>query len=410
MDEEKPLHLFEGYGIELEYMIVQKDTLDILPISDKILPTDTGDYFPDPPLDNIAWSNELVLHVLEFKNNGPAPELEPLPRYFSQNIEHAVQKLSPFEAKLMPTAMHPWMNPLTETHLWPYSYSEVYKAYDQIFNCKGHGWSNLQSIHVNLPFGNEEEFGRLHAALRIILPILPALAASSPIVEQRITGWLDTRMEIYRHNQKRVPQIIGQIIPERVFTFEDYLHEILEKSYLAISPYDPHAILQHEWLNSRGVTARFSRNAFEIRVLDVQECPLCDIAIVAAIVAVVKKLVEEHWIPWSSQKRIPTEPLSQLFLQHIKTADTTSLPEDYVSLFGQRKSIHTSGQLWQSLIEDVLSDTPIWQYPLDVILRQGPLSRRILKAVGQDTSRAHLAYIYEQLCKCLINNQPFVSL
>ena len=36
---------------------------------------------------------------------------------------------------------------------------------------------------LNLPFSSDEEFGRLHAAIRLLLPLLPALAASSPLVE-----------------------------------------------------------------------------------------------------------------------------------------------------------------------------------------------------------------------------------
>ena len=37
MTPTEPLHLFAGYGIELEYMIVHRATLDVLPVTDKIL-------------------------------------------------------------------------------------------------------------------------------------------------------------------------------------------------------------------------------------------------------------------------------------------------------------------------------------------------------------------------------------
>ncbi len=412
MDEDcSPLHLFEGYGIELEYMIVKQDTLDILPISDKILSIDSGDYSPETfPLNQISWSNELVLHLLEFKTNGPASTLEALPEYFRLNIQHANEKLASYQAKLMPTAMHPWMNPLLETHLWPHSYSEVYSTYNQIFNCQGHGWSNLQSMHINLPFGNEEEFGRLHAAIRLVLPILPALAASSPIVESRITGIMDTRMEIYRHNQERVPEIIGKIIPEAIFTYADYHHQILEKSYAAIAPYDPDENLREEWLNSRGAITRFSRNAIEIRVIDVQECPLCDIAVAAAAVAIIKGFIEERWTSWQAQKQISTDFLSALFLQSIKTADATLMPGEYLACFGRKSSdVHTARELWKSLLHEVCPQPGIWQQPWEIMLTQGTLSQRILCAVKNDTTRSHLTKIYEQLSQCLANNRPFLA-
>ena len=50
----------------------------------------------------------------------------------------------------------------------------MYEAYDRIFDCRGHGWANLQAVHLNLPFSGDEEFGRLHAAIRLVLPIMPA--------------------------------------------------------------------------------------------------------------------------------------------------------------------------------------------------------------------------------------------
>ena len=98
-------------------------------------------------------------------------------------------------------------DPDREARLWPHEYGPVYRAFDRIFGCRGHGWSNLQSTHLNLPFRGDEEFGRLHAAVRLVLPLLPALAASTPIVEGRVGRHLDTRMETYRHNAAKVPSV-----------------------------------------------------------------------------------------------------------------------------------------------------------------------------------------------------------
>ena len=43
--------------------------------------------------------------------------------------------------------------------------------------------TNIQAVHLTLPFRGASEFGRLMAACRVVLPLLPALAASSPFVE-----------------------------------------------------------------------------------------------------------------------------------------------------------------------------------------------------------------------------------
>ena len=246
-------HLFDVFGVELEYAIVRSDSLDVLPIADELLRRGAGlpSYVSEIDLDGVSWSNELVLHLIELKVTEPSPALEPLAEAFQGHVRRINGLLAPLGGRLMPTAMHPWMDPVAQTRLWPHDYSPVYQNYDRIFDCRGHGWSNLQSVHLNLPFSGDEEFGRLHAALRLLLPILPALAASSPIVEGRPAAALDARMEFYRGNSRRIPSITGEVVPEPVFTEEDYRRRILEPMYRDIAPLDPAGVLRHEWLNSR---------------------------------------------------------------------------------------------------------------------------------------------------------------
>ena len=42
------LHLFEGYGIELEYMIVDRESLAVRPIADRVLEAAAGSILADP--------------------------------------------------------------------------------------------------------------------------------------------------------------------------------------------------------------------------------------------------------------------------------------------------------------------------------------------------------------------------
>lgn len=111
-----------------------------------------GEITSDIPNGKIEWSNELVAHVVELKTNGPTPNLKELPELFLQNIQEINQILEELNAQLLPSAAHPMMNPLLETQLWKHHYSKIYALYNRIFDCKGHGWSNVQSMHINLPF------------------------------------------------------------------------------------------------------------------------------------------------------------------------------------------------------------------------------------------------------------------
>jgi hypothetical protein len=243
--------------------------------------------------------------------------------------------LEPLNARLMPTGAHPWMNPDRDTHLWPHGNDAVYRAYDRIFGCQGHGWSNLQSMHINLPFKDDAEFGRLHAAIRVLLPILPALAASTPFLDGRNTGFADARIDVYAGNQRHVPQITGRVIPEPVRSEAQYSQVILEPMFRAIAPHDTDNILQFEWLNSRGAIARFDRHTIEIRVLDAQEHPGADLAIAQLVVATVKRLYRGADALLDAADALDTDELAAILRQCVKHGEAARLDNtEYLRVLG----------------------------------------------------------------------------
>jgi len=402
--------LFEAYGVEIELMIVDSETLAVSPSCDVLIEAAAGEPASEIEMGEIAWSNELVLHVLELKTNGPATTLSGLGSLFHQNVQEAQSLLSPMGRRLMPGAMHPWMDPLTETHLWPHEYNEVYGTFDRIFGCRGHGWSNLQSTHLNLPFANDEEFGRLHAAARIVLPLIPALAASSPFADGRVSSALDGRMVAYRGNAARVPSVAGRVVPEPVFTQAEYERAILGRIYEDLRPHDPDGVLRYEWANARGAIARFDRGAIEIRVVDVQERPLADVAVLSAIVAVVRALAEGSLADRDLTADPSTEVLASLLDAAVVDADEAILDDrGILDVLGLAPDPVTLNEAWKSLLDRHPPDDPKgeWVAPLDTILREGPLARRMLTAAGTDPARANLRDIAQRLCHCLERDEAF---
>jgi carboxylate-amine ligase len=387
----RPLQLFEAFGVELEYMIVDRHSLDVRPVADQLLQAAAGEIVSEIDLGEISWSNELALHVIELKSSEPTQSLARLPEAFQQQLDRIGDILDGWQAAVLPTAMHPWMDPEREMRLWPHDYNPIYEAYNRIFDCRGHGWANLQSVHLNLPFAGDDQFGRLHAAIRILLPLLPALAASSPIVQGQATGFADNRMRVYRDNSKRVPSLTGAVVPEAVFTRAEYERQIFQVMYADIGPYDNAGILQHEWLNSRGAIARFDRDAIEIRVLDVQEAPQADVAICEAIVAVLKLLVSERWTSYAEQQQVPTAMLAELLGATTREAEWAVVDNPlFLRQLGIEPASLKSGvircdQLWQTLIEQVASQVTHLQ-PLQVILNEGTLARRILRSLETENS------------------------
>ncbi|MEF3167815.1 MAG: glutamate--cysteine ligase [Deltaproteobacteria bacterium] len=401
-----PQRPLRAYGMELEYMIVDARTLDVLPVADGLIRSVAGEYVNEVEFGPMAWSNELAAHVVEVKNLAPAPELSSLLPLFEKEVKRIEEALSPFGAMLLPTGMHPWMDPMRETRLWPHGNREIYETYNRIFSCSGHGWANVQSAHLNLGFAGDEEFARLHAAVRILLPILPAIAASSPVVEGRATGLLDTRLEYYRNNQKRVPSVTGQIIPERVYSRRDYENVILARNYADIAPFDPAGILRHEWLNSRGAIARFERSAIEIRVLDVQECPLADFAVAAMISAVLEACVAETWAGFEEQAAQEVGPLAAILLDVIRKGEAAVIEDEgYLALFGFPGKRAAAAELWRHLAGAAVPGFPDpgdeRHAAMERILAEGPLARRILRALGGDFSKGSLYRVYQGLSDCL---------
>lgn len=405
-----PYHLFEVTGIELEYMIVDRERLNVLPVCDELLRQVTGEITADYENGPIAWSNELVNHVVELKTNGPIKQRDNVHHLFHDNVVEINRILDGFNAMLLPGGAHPWMNPYGETHLWPHEYNEIYRLYDRIFNCKGHGWSNLQSTHINLPFFDAEEFKRLHAAVRMVLPIIPAIAASTPFLDGKFTGYHDSRMETYRHNQDKIPSLAGVIIPEAVFSEEDYQKRIFEPIVRDLTPYDPDKVMDKYFLNSRGAIARFDRGAIEIRIIDNQESPLADMAVVEAVISLIKMTTEGYFQSLNAQMKWHESKLSEIFLATIRDSDKAVIPNpSYAAFWGCFQKKVSAGDLWQFLLPSLKSVMNADYFSVfSKIIQEGPLSRRLLTAMGKDYSQEHFRWIYSQLARCLADNTLFM--
>lgn len=410
MNARAALHLFEAFGLELEYMVVDRESLDIRPIADSLFRDFSGTQVSDVDNGPIAWSNELTAHVVELKTNGPTSDLLQAASDFHGNIETIDRILARHDAMLLPGAAHPWMDPTREMVLWQHAAHEIYELYNAIFDCRGHGWANLQSAHLNLPFVGDEEFGRLHAAIRLLLPLMPALTASSPLLDGGPTGWLDSRLMVYLHNQKRLPILTGRLIPEAVFSEAEYEERIFAPVMAAIAPFDPRGIMGKYFLNARGAIARFDRGAIEIRILDVQECPLADCSIARLIVEALRLLAAEEWSDFALQGRADTEMLRELFLRVIKTGGETVVDDPgYLRLFGLPEKAVPVAEIWRSLLSRCGEriEAPA-RRTLDFILGEGCLSSRILRGLKGDCRRENISNLYRRLADSLKQNSLYL--
>jgi carboxylate-amine ligase len=219
-------------------------------------------------------------------------------------------------------------------------------------------------------------------------------------------------LDVYRHNQTKIPSITGVVIPERVFSAAEYHCEILDPMYRAIAPYDPKGILQEEWLNSRGAIARFDRNAIEIRVTDAQECPAADCAIAMFLVDCIRELCLESWCSSADQKMFREETLYRLMIEVLSRGAAASVDDAaYASCFGCKYQTGiTVADILQSIYSGMRARSlfgDLWREQIALILEKGTLAERIVRNLRGDLSPASIKSVYNRLLNCMENGKQF---
>ena len=214
---------------------------------------------------DVSWSNELVAHVVELKTTEPAKSL--------RAACGCIPGASPADQRIARPARRPAHarrhapvdGPGSRNEALAARFERDLRELPSHLRLRG-AW--LVELAERPPeFALRRRRGVRPAARRdprFAADLAGAIAASSPIVDGRVTGVLDERLDAYRENSRRIPSITGHVVPEAVFTEADYRDSILARLYSDIAPHDPQAILQHEWLNARGAVARFERNTIEV--------------------------------------------------------------------------------------------------------------------------------------------------
>ena len=392
----KPL---EVLGPEHEYSLVDKD-LNVLPIADKIIKDYCGRMVNFIELPNFTFGKEMQLHVMEIKANKPFKS----PSEFEETMHMAVLSLGriveKYGANLLGTGMHPLMN-LKDTSVWPHYHRKIYRAYSKIFNLNQHGWLNIQSFHLNLPYQKETDAIQIHNQLSNLCAYLPAISASSPIFEGKTGPDQDNRLQFYKINQKELSSVTGEVIPEYASTLRTYKWDVIERYSADLANVGADKTLLHrEWVNSRGVIFRFDRRALEVRVMDEQECIKSDVALACFVRAVLRGLLTSN-IPLLSRKdlvkdfnAVIADGLSAKVSNPIgKTA--RQVCQNYLRLANEYGTEDEKKYLW-------LVKRRIDEGCLSELIR----ARVLARAEKTDFHQA-IIDVYSTLIKCLHDNQPY---
>lgn len=267
------------------------------------------------------------------------------------------------------------------------------------------GTCNVPGFQLRLLFRNDQEFSRLHAALRLLLPILPALTAGSPYREGRWTGAMDTRCDELLRAWDAVPEVTGHWIPEPVFDQEGYDRELLAPiaSALAGLP-GPRGHFDVEALNNRAAVPYFDDGQLEVRCCGTQEHPGVDVAITEFLLAVLRALMHGRWVSTYLQRAWSPTDLLAIHLQCVQDGGQAILANrDYLLMFGLLKQEQMSAaRLWQHLFVELYGDLSEYcQQTVGALLEQGCLAHRMLEMAGKEPSREGIATLAGRMCEHL---------
>ena len=407
----RPYRLFEVAGLELEYPTVDAE-LDVVALVEPAFRAIAGRGTSDIELGRVAFSNEIADHVFEVKTLEPVRSLHEAEDALVTGIRRFSDVLQQeWDARLLPTAMHPWFNPL-DARLWTRSGQRIYTSYAQIFDVRTHGWMNVHATHLNLPFGDERETVAMHTASAMLVPYLPAIAASSPIHDGQLQPYADARLAWILHHQSAIPESCGRIVPEYVDSLGAYRRDILQPMYAALDRIPHSEPLRHEFLNSRGAVLRFARRALEVRVLDTQECVRLDVAIAVFARAALQHLTRQ--LLAGDLQRPPHDLLIADF--HSCITDGSAALVHAPHFGGSAETMipvrHVLFELLDRARTIVSADDAHYCDDVAAVIHQGTLSERMrarLAPVAHDaeTFERELRIVYGELARCLLRNEPW---
>jgi len=386
-------------GPEHEFSLVNQE-LKVLPVADKIMKAYCGKIINFIELPSFTFGKEMQLHVMEVKANSPFKS----PVQFEETMQNGVSTLSQIVNKqgalLLGTGMHPLLK-LEDTAIWSHYHRKIYHEYAKIFNLNQHGWLNIQSFHLNFPYQKEADGIQTHNLLANLCAYLPAIAASSPIYEGKAGPDVDNRLQFYKINQREIPSVAGEVIPEYADSFSQYKHGVIGRYTEDLAKAGAgKTLLTREWVNSRGVIFRFDRSALEVRVMDEQECVKSDVALSCFIRATLRGLIalKAELLPHDLLIKDFNAVVKDGLKAHVLNPDgktARQVCQRYFNLAYEYADEHEKRYLW--IIRKRLENGSLSEL----------IRNRVLRRAEKTDFNQAVINVYSTLIKCLSDNEPY---
>jgi gamma-glutamyl:cysteine ligase YbdK (ATP-grasp superfamily) len=265
-------------------------------------------------------------------------------------------------------------------------------------------------LRMEIPFADEQEFGRLHTAIRMVLPLIPAISSSSPFINGKWAVAQSARLLSILEGEQVLPELTGAYIPEVALDQADYFRIVLEPIARGLAERGMGQSVDYQQANRRAAIPSFEHNVITITVADTQESVGAAVAVAEMIAAVVQAMKEGRWVSNYLQRAWHEADLRAILLDVVKNgADAVLANRDYLLMFGKLRESATAGELWRHIYQHLrgeLSETT--RIHIAHILDHGNLAQRILRRTGHRPTREDIVRTCLELCACLQEDRQFV--
>ena len=137
-----------------------------------------------------------------------------------------------------------------------------------------------------------------------------------------------------------------------------------------------------------------------------------DLAIALLVTAAVQALADERWAPIADLHALDTESLRRTLESVIRGADRTEIEDPALLAVLGRKGPMEASDLWSQLASELAEDHPAWRElhaSLDLILREGPLARRLVTSLSHEPDADLIETVWRRLGRSLVSGDAFVA-
>lgn len=402
--------LLSAYSLSVEHSIVHRDTLAVLPLAEGVLAALASIPTPEGQRRDLELAAGHAGHSLVMRSTKVMRKPAKWSTKLHELSTSVLAVLEPHQATLLSGGAHPLYVPARDHTVGHALAPEIRDVHGAVFDTRAHGWSNDQALGLGVHF-DKGEFAKAHAAVRLLLPLIPGLTAASPVLEGKVADAMDARLIGRAQAFARVPELMGGHVPEAVFDPDEHDRAILSPIAQALASHDPGNLLDPQWMDGRVATSQIDRGIISLHVIDTQECANADIAIVEFIITVLKALVQGRWVSNYLQRAWAAEDLQAILQTTITDGDRAAIGNrDYLLMFGllQQEAMPVL-KVWQHIFVELYGELGVsTRTHIAHILEHGTLASRILANIGKRGGGDKILAAYQRLALCNAANMAYL--